>query len=219
MAFLCKDKLLRETAEKHLAHDDRFTAYEFISDLRSYLNLTKERLEDAFIKSIIKRALEKFFTIGDPKCLYYRENIRSMLQKKYQNYFDNPEESEQLPTGLLGLPIRQDQNLWERVGQRTFWIERPQFVAVANENEYTWLNIVTFVSQYKREQTRRGLLAGSGFLEQVQILPFHITWRAKVTTDGRFWNYSYVSDELKGNVFRIPTEEDRREWQLERSES
>ncbi len=217
MAFLCRDKLLRETAEKRLARDDRFTAYESIADFRSYLDLTKEMLEDAFIKSIIRRAREKFFTQGDPNCLYYRNNIRSLLQENYQKYFNRPEESELPMTGLFGLGARQDLSLWEPVDQGKFWISGPQFVSVANEKEYTWLSIVTFVRQYKREQTLGMLIERTEILERVLILPFHITWHARVTSDGRFWDYLYVSGELKGNEFRPSTEEDRSEWSLERS--
>ena len=60
IAFICKDRLLRETAIEELKNDERFTAYELITGFRSYLDLTKEKLEKQFIQAILRRANIKF---------------------------------------------------------------------------------------------------------------------------------------------------------------
>jgi len=52
--------------------------------------------------------------------------------------------------------------------------------------------------------------------ERVLILPFLITWRAKVTTDARFKNISLVNLDMRNNSFETITEELRKDWNLEK---
>ena len=212
IAFLCKDRLLRETAEARLAADSRVTAYELIEDFKTYLDLTNEKLEDAFIRGIIKRASEKFFSKGDERCLYFRDSVKSILQEKYKRYFENPEESEDRAFGLI-FPSGLDR--WSPLDGGTYWISRSRFVETDDEGQYVWQNTVTFVRQYTRTDAFTSHEERETKEVRVLILPCLITWRARVTSDGRFWEYSYVDDKMEGNTFRARTDDDISEWNLD----
>ena len=153
IAFLCKDKVLRETTEAVLAADKRFSTYELISDFKTYLDLTKEKLEGAFIKAIVLRAHTKFYAKGDPECLYFRDNVMEILKQKYNKHFENPEVSEDQTLGLILPPLLlSGQRKWEPADSGMFWISRSQFVKTDDEGQYVWLNTVTYVRQYGRTE-------------------------------------------------------------------
>lgn len=219
IAFLCKDNLLRETAEKALVGDKRFSVYDLVTDFKTYLDLTRKNLEDTFIKALVKRASDKFFSKGDSECLYFRDNVKKIFQEKYGKYFDNPEESEE-KSKLLGLMFPLGMRKWDSTDSGTFWVSRSRFVETDTDTWYVWTNTVTYVRQFTSSE---GLETAEGSLGQKQhrvlILPFLLTWRARVTQDGRFWEYQYLKDELKGNQFRPPTVEDRKNWNLEEPKS
>lgn len=212
VAFLCKDRLLRETAESRLSGDPRFTAYELIEDFKTYLDLTSEKLEDVFIRAIIKRASDKFFAKGDSACLYFRDNVRSILQEKHKRHFENPEESEDK---VLGLFFPSGLDRWAPLDGGMFWVSRSRFVETDSDGQYVWQNTVTFVRQYTRSEALTSPEERETKEVRVLMLPFLITWRARVTSDGRFWEYSYLEDKLEGNVFRPRTEDDIKQWSLE----
>ncbi|MEK6634813.1 MAG: PIN domain-containing protein [Planctomycetota bacterium] len=207
-AFLCKDKLLRETAESTLSQDHCFNVYEFIDDFKTYLDLTKGNLEDYFIKALVKRASEKFFMADDSGCLYYRENIQNVLQDKYKKFFDNPRIS--LLPSMLSPGLRE----WTPIENGRFVKHRAQFVKSEGTRKYIWLSVVTFVQQFQRSSLVPSALDSTEMQERLLLLPFHITWSSNVTNDGRFRDYNLLNHELKNNEFRMPTDEDRKNWDL-----
>lgn len=212
-AFICKDTLLRDATSQRLLADERFAVYENIEDFKSYLDLTHEQLENRFIKNIIKKASKKFFNKRDDNCLYYKENVKEQL-KRYEKYFDNPEESEK-KTGLLG-GLLSDENVieWSPIDTGTFWISNAQFVSrEPSTNIYVWKNIVTYIRQYSTDSPSFNL---ETFERNVKILvlPFHITWQAKVSNDARFWSAKILTYELIDNDFRPPTSDDIKQWRL-----
>lgn len=217
MAFLCGDNLLKDTAKAILQSDERFSCFDSLEDFESYLKLTKEKLEDQFIKSILKRASQKFYAKGGPNCLYLREGIRTRLQRDYKEYFDNPEKSDQSYLKSYLVSLRTE--TWEPVGAGTFWILNPRFQRIQSGNEYHWLTIVTFVRQYRRADSLSLLASLAADMDRVLFLPFHIAWKAKVSTDARFSSLSLTAIELKGNSFQVVSGEDRKAWGLRSVES
>src|SRR5204863_9201097 len=55
LVFICADQLLRRTADQSLSRDDRFSAYENVAGFSSYVKLTREQLDNEFIKQILDR--------------------------------------------------------------------------------------------------------------------------------------------------------------------
>jgi hypothetical protein len=216
IAFLCNDKLLRETAEQILSTENRFSSRETIDDFESYLKLTKEKLEDQFIKSLLKRATQKFYSKEDPECLYMREKLRNKLEDEYKKYFDNPKESEKdFVRSFLSSTYSES---WEPIDTGRFWISNAQFERIESKNQYYWKSQVTYVKQYTKRYGQISLLRSLIFQdydnERVLILPFQIIWRAKVTANGRFSDLAIENIELKDNSFEKPTEQQRKRWGL-----
>ena len=212
IAFICGDQLLRESAAKALGTDKRFTAYEKFEDFKTYLDLTRKKLEDVFIKAIIQRASEKFYSQGDGQCLFFRDNIKSTLQEIYKQHFDNPEGSNTLiPSYFSSVGLRR----WEARDGGTFWIGNAQYVDTDADGHYIWQNLVRFVRQFARTEPVT-LLSDKGKTDRrLQILPFVITWKAHVTSDGRFKEYSFIKDEMKEHAFRPISDEDKKNWNIE----
>ena len=210
-AFLCKDQLLRESTESRLKSDTRFSAFELIEDFRTYLDLTKEKLEDKFIKTIISRASQKFFTKGDKSCLYYSADIRSSLLKKYESYFNNPERSEEGNNRRYSLLRRVRGNRWESLDSGMFWIGRTQYSNREDNNIYIWHNEINFIQQYIQEPEA----SNKNSIHRILHLTFKINWKSKVASDGRFISFDLISDDLTSNKFIIPTEDDVKKWKLE----
>lgn len=208
VTFLCKDKLLRAAADSCLLSNSKFASYELVEDFRTYLELTKEKLKESFIRGIIKKASEKFFSKGISDTLFYRDKVIEKLKGKYSEYFDNPEKSE---GDLSRLMFSGDIQTWEATGPWKNWISRAQFIETDKEGQYIWETPVTCVRQYLGENQPGSI----NRTRRVLILNFHISWRAKVGSDGRFWEYSYVSDKLEKNIFQEPSEEDKKHWELE----
>ena len=91
---------------------------------------------------------------------------------------------------------------------------RAQFVKSEGTRKYIWLSVVTFVQQFQRSSLVPSALDSTEMQERLLLLPFHITWSSNVTNDGRFRDYNLLNHELKNNEFRMPTDEDRKNWDL-----
>lgn len=211
-AFVCKDQLLRETTEERLKTNTRFTAYELIEDFQTYLDLTKEKLEDRFIRAIVRRASVKFYSKGNPDCLYFRDGIRNHLMAEYTQYFDNPEKSEQQGRGLLRPTLLTGLRTgnWEPLDNGKFWVARSQYQKRQEGNVYMWQNEINYVRQY----IDKGLSQNQEAEERLLILTFTVQWKSKVTSDGRFMSYELVEDTLSSNTFRSITGDDLVRWYL-----
>ncbi len=218
IAFLCKDKVLRKTAAMRLDEDGRFSTYERVADFQSYLELTLENLEDRFIKAILKRAEEKFFSRSDEKCLAFREDLAKKLREQYLAQFSNPEMGEE-PKGLLAGIADPANPEWVSVHRGKFWIGAPEFVTKTDDNVYIWKSEVDYAEPYKRSEDTPNSLLALFDPERVHIMQFAIRWSSKVTSNGRFMNVEYIDDELSSNKFRSPTNEEKDMWNLKYDES
>ncbi|MEJ1339683.1 MAG: PIN domain-containing protein [Candidatus Sedimenticola sp. (ex Thyasira tokunagai)] len=212
LVFLCKDRLLRETAENKLADDTRFVAYEYMNDFKSYLDLTRQELEDEFIKSILVRANEKFWKQGNFNGIYYKEDIPRKLRDKYSQYFSAPEESEKSVNKLAGLLMPGEGVDWEPVNIGNNWIYKPQFVRIESDNKFLWETPIYFVRRYNRANPIEVPFNSEIFNERVLVLKFAISWKATVASDGRFLNCELSDIRLTENDFRSPTDEDKSNW-------
>jgi hypothetical protein len=211
LVFITQDGLLRRTTEQHLKSDQRFSAYEDIGGFASYVKLTKEKLDNAFIRDILTRASEKFFTSDDPTCLYLRENLGERIRKNFADFFTDPERSDKSAikmtsdTALLGP--------WSPVDAGRWWISQPEFVSLEPERIYHWKSRVNFARGYRRATQWAVTTPPPGTVnvwnERILYLPFDVMWKALVKADARFYDVKLGEIQLKDNVFRMPYEEER----------
>jgi hypothetical protein len=226
IAFICDDELLRETSDKRLSKETRFTTYESLEEFGSYLKLTQEELTNQFIRSILRKASEKFFKRGDPSCLFRQYNLDTDLKEKFKTYFDDPILSEPTQIGTAGIvgDMLVKPSAWSSATYGRFWIGRAQFKELEGRNIYHWLNIVTHARLFERDPFD---ISDSDIWiapedmkkeEKILLLPFHIVWKSKVLRDARFFDLEIEDVKLKGNEFRWPTEEDLKIYGLEKAE-
>jgi hypothetical protein len=212
VAFICFDALLREATTTALALSFNFNTYESLSDFESYLRLTKETFTKKFIAEIQIRAKEKFWASdGDLNCFYYEGKVRETLQETYKDYFADLTKSK----NALSL-IHDAVSTWEPVNSGQYWIHNPEFISIQDNHRYVWKSMVRFVRPYRR------LAISSPFEkifqnippEFILILPFHITWSARVKKDARFYDMKVEKTDLVGNEFRAPTQDEKVRYSL-----
>jgi hypothetical protein len=216
IVFLCGDNLLRTTAQKALKDDKRCMFYQSLDDFASYIMLTQERLTNHFINLLLSRATEKFFKQNNENCLYFKARLREKFDADYKEYFDNPENAEPSVTGLLGalLPAAK----WAPSQGGRYWIGNAKFARLEGRNTYHWLNPITHVRLYAKQQEPAHLLYPVLENERVLILSIEVSWRANVKADGRFHDVAVESIELKASSFSPPTEEQVKRYRLGSSE-
>lgn len=216
IVFLCGDNLLRATAQKVLKDDKRCMFYEGLDDFGSYIKLTQERLTNHFIGLLLSRATEKFFKQNDEHCLYFIARLREKFDADYKKYFDNPEDAEPSTSGLLGalLPAAK----WAPSHPGRYWIANAKFVRLEGRNTYHWVNPITYVRLYARQQEPTSFLFSVLENERALILSIEVSWRANVKADGRFHDVAVENIELKSSSFSPPTEEQVKRYRLGPSE-
>jgi hypothetical protein len=210
IVFICNDYLLRTTAEKRLKHNSKALVFESLVDFDAYIKLTQEKLTDKFVKAIQSHARLKFYLADDTSCIYYRENIRQAIKKKFADLFA-------LPPHAQGPKFGIGTQTWG-VSDEKWWINATRFDRLVAPREYHWISQVTA----SRLLTSSG---AGGFLsslipreEQVQIDVFDIHWKANVKADGRFHNIEVLGITPSNSSKEIPNDELLARWKLQRTE-
>ncbi|MDO9464869.1 MAG: PIN domain-containing protein [bacterium] len=211
IVFICKDKLLRDTAEREFRDITKITVYEDYEDFESYLKLIRKHLEDKFIKSIMKKATHKFFTQKREDCLYHKENIRRKIVEKYDEYFTKVRLSEKPSESPLTLALLSSSpEKWNKVSQGTFWISNAQFIDSDTNKSYRWSSNIAYVEQYIKQS-----LTELGFAQyKILVLRFEVEWRARVSNTARFSDLQYIGVRMTENSLFHPSEEDKKIWNL-----
>ena len=199
IAFVCGDRLLRETTFERLKTDPRCSSYESLQDLGSYIKLTREQLTNAFIKAILRRARRKFYTAGDDSCLFMRAKIGSQLQELEKNLLANPTSADSLANpyeAVFSTPR------WKRTGVPSqYFIPGPQFQRVVDDADYYWKTVITHIAEFQDTQT-------IPLPNRILIIPTSIFWHARISADGRFRTVVFDSLQAEKSSFRVPSEED-----------
>ena len=218
VVFICHDILLRETAQKELQNYASLSIYESIEDFESYLKLTKQHLEDKFIRSIVLKATKKFYKAEDETALYQRDSIRDKIQNQYQQYFNDPSLSDTSDGALSKLfdpkGIFDPRGIrWEQQKVGLFWLYSAQFVESPSEKEYVWSTKVIFVKLYAPKQ--HPALPQRRFIgERLLKLTFSVKWKARITDSARFMKMELLSINLEGNEFKTPTADEKTDFKL-----
>ena len=211
--FLCEDNLLRDTARDRLSDHEGFEVYEQVEDLRSYLTLYMESIESAFVQKILSRATSKFFDSNDHSTLYFKAEIADRLEKAHSDAFENPAQSGKPQPVLGGLLSQASDSNWVVSRGIRYWVARTQFKQREENGAYYWTNKLTAITEFVRSSSGALALALSEESEierKLLVLTFEIEWKSNVSTNGRFRNIEYVSDNLIDRDFRSPTLNDIR---------
>ncbi len=206
IAFVCNDRLLRETAALRLKSDLRCACYETLQEFSSYIKLTREKLTNEFIRAILARARRKFFTPRAPECLYYKADIRNKIIATVTPVFDNPALADDKPFSYVDLLLSPT---WKRVQDVSRLIPGPEFQSVVDDAEYFWKTTVTSFAEYHDTK-----LVDSVSSRRLLIAPVSVYWHARVLADGRFRSVTYDRIESGKTSFRPPTQEDIKRFNL-----
>ena len=212
VAFCTGDRLLSDAVLEALGEEDRFSHYQTLEDYASYLRLTKEALDQKFIRGVQARATKKFYTPKDPTSLLHESNILDRIQEGCR--------AELLP-GVWrdGAPLSIERNRpehWIPIGSQTFLISGARFVRLDGEHDFVWVNIITVEQPFRHEPQvgggpePSGASGSSGREIRVLKLDVEVTWSARVSTDGRFIKRDVVSVEAGERRFDKATTQDAR---------
>ena len=218
LVFLTDDALLKKAVEDDCKSDSRCFVYETLDDFSSYLRLTKEKLTDAFIKSLLTKARAKFFSHNDQSCIYYKDNVKGRIQADFKEKFEHPEfiNTQVLRTipGSQGPDV-----IWESGNEGRWWIFSAAFDKLIGEKQYHWVSQVTFVRPYASKQTSSNPSAVFTPEARWLVLPFFVSWWANIKADGRFHDMTIESISLKGETFKPPTQEQLKLFKLDKLET
>jgi hypothetical protein len=217
LVFVCDDNVLRRAVVSALTSDERFNAYDDMSGFTSYLKLTKEKLTKAFISAILARADEKFFSGADETSLYVREHIPDRIMTEFQAYFADPARADP-STARFPQDLARFRG-WQPSGTGTWWLHRPEFVSVEEEERiYHWKTDIVFTRPYRNalrgaaEQPELFDDAAIVVADRLLTLRFDVFWKARVKADARFYDVTLESTKLAESRFRQPTEEERKAY-------
>lgn len=214
--FLCADGLLCNSAKVRLAGDSRFSCLESLEDFASFLKLVDEKLNGVFVRGILSRASERFFSKGDQFCLYNRDKIHNRILTDFKAEFEDP--GARMKSGYFSLTPPGVPNTWQPADSGHFWITSAAFANLVRPREYHWTSTITVVRPYLGSDSSYSLFAPAGAPprqeEWILILPFIVSWKAAVKSDGRFHDLAVTNVELKNRAFRAVTEADRRAYRV-----
>lgn len=207
IVFICNDMLLRTTALEELGNDSRCSCYASLSDFSSYIKLTKEELTKEFISSILGHASENFYSVNNPNCFYNKYDISTKVVTDFKSLFDDPNNSDP-SMKLLAYPSFLSKPRWGPITNGEWFLDNPQFRELSGSDEYHWTSVLTFIKCYRELQSVSYTVLIPP-QEKILILPFLIDWKGRVTADGMFHDFELENIEIKNNIFRSLTEEEK----------
>lgn len=215
MVFISNDGLLRKAVETMCKSDSRCSIYQSVDDFTSYLRLTKEKLTDQFIKSLVSKAAKKFFTKSDPTCIFYKDNIKERVRSENKEKFDNPEAVATLSLTSL-IQSASSMPSWEGPDGK-WWIYQAQFEKLVGEKQYYWKSPIKFVRLFSSKPSVASQPSLVTNEIKLQILSFSVVWWANVKADGRFHDMTVDKVEFESGSFEPPDTSQLKDFNLERS--
>jgi hypothetical protein len=218
-AFVSNDRLLSDTTEKALKKNDNCSVFETLEDFSSYLKLLDEKLSSDFVKSIQRRAKEKFHSRTGSNDLITKEGIVKFITDEFSDAF-KINENYGFGVGLMGLQSLANQGQkgsWSQINKEGIWIQSPEFNKKEGDRTYWWQSTIKFVQLFKYSSGSGDTILGS-YLDgevRVRIFPFTVIWKSDVKTDGRFFNIEFVEVTQEEKIFEKPTDEQVDRYNLE----
>jgi hypothetical protein len=212
ITFVCVDRLLRETSEKRLVGYAKCTFFESMDEMASYLRLTKEKLTDKFVKSILTRARRKFYTKRDKSSLYFAERIYKRITAEYSAQLEVREEYSDSILNALTATARSVQ--WVRSGHEKLRVGSTKFERLEEPRTFYWNTTFSIIRPYQRQSTAIAIAALGTPEEKVLVADFLIRWRSSVTKAGAFRSCTVDSIDLVNRSFDILSRSDKERFGL-----
>jgi len=198
--FLCNDSLLRKTAESRLSEIDTFSVYESVEDFESYLRLINERSEEKFVKSIIRKAKQKFFKKGDKSTLIYKAKVAGLIKEKYSEEISSPEDCFERNSADEDSIIDFELN---KLSRGALTVDgQPQFIKIANKNTFYWNSLISYQAKYGYNDVYD--FEGHNYIEYIYKIEIIAQWKVNVSSNSVFTKMELVGIELDNrDVFEI----------------
>ncbi len=217
IVFICKDRLLRDTAEEILKDNKYVSCFAKIDEFKSNISLLKEKLTLSFVELITRKARTKFFELKSDKSFFYSANIRNLIEIKFAKELDNPKEERTRLSDLLG---SSEPKKWERKTINYMYIDNPEFVDLEKTDEYHWktkIEVVADFIEFKKDESALGsmipLAIGIDPAEiYIRIVEVEILWKVNISQNGAFRNMQVLNIMLLNASFRKKTKEDEENY-------
>jgi len=191
VAFVTADVVLRDATALAVSAYRSSTCYESVDELASYLRLTKEKLDEQFVRAIQARASKRFFNRADPNCLFWEAKIATTIRQQFAAELAKPLPTDDPVSSVaigLGLGVQ-----WEAVTNEGIRIAAAQFDRLEGGHNFFWKTPITFAQAFRCSWLPSESLQGVDFPERLRIVMFEVNWKARVKKDGRFHDLT-VSD-------------------------
>jgi hypothetical protein len=185
IVFVSGDKLLRDAAGQRHAKVKSLAVYEQLSDYISYLKLIAQKAAQEFANTVLEKAPKVFFDPDSEESVFNKLDLRHRIEKDFQFLLQVPPKP---PETLLFLSsYSRERTRFIPVSDTTVSIGKTTFEKIDEEGYYNWKSEVSFAKLFSEE---KGIVSYGTPRELIHIHTFPVAWRAHVSTDGNFGNYS-----------------------------
>lgn len=207
--FVCNDYLLRTTAELRLKASKKMLAFESLADFEAYIKLTQQQFTSAFVKSIQSHARAKFYTKGDPNCMYLKNGLAGKLLADFSSDL-----ALHAPTGNALQALTTPTGAAAQMRRQMFLIRTTQFTKLEGTREFHWVSRIDVARMFELEQSSGLLASAMPPVRELRLVGFDIRWKANVKAYGRFHDIELLEIEKKETELRDGSDENMKEWRL-----
>jgi hypothetical protein len=198
VVFVSGDKLLRESAVQRHEKVKSFTAYERLSDYLSYLKLISEKTAQEFANKVLEKAPKVFFDPESEESVFVKLGVRARIEKDFEFLLQIPPKP---PETLLFLSsYSREKARFRPVSDFSVTIGATNFEKIDNGDCYHWKSQVFFAKLYAEE---RGTVSYGMPRELIHVHTFGVRWRARVSKDGTFSDYSLTNISFPSTATEI----------------
>jgi hypothetical protein len=190
VVFISKDSLLRETAVGRFAAKE-FAAYEDVAGFASYLNLAKDKTNQAFAQAVLQKVPQIFYTPNDPNCVYNKFDVASRIFKQFSGLLNVLFEKPQPNLGFAGLATG---SLFAPISDDKIFIDSTEFINNPGYRGAQWKTRVRLVRLFRKQSNQPAFFQGLDFFNEIiRIQPFDVFWQADIDIETNFSNLNLAN--------------------------
>ena len=137
IAFVCNDKKLMDAVKERTKDSNNIRYLTDLTSLKGLINILVSEIEEKLINDIADKATELFFIPKNHDTIYYKENIRTILEEKYK------EELTKLPDTTASA-----------VNEGTWYISKVNFIKKEKQRIWWSSPVNVTLKAFKREYRR-----------------------------------------------------------------